>query len=150
QRGEGRDMPFRSVFSELFTQDATIAAVVFVLVAVGMLGAALRSWRKRRRGESPSTRAEANRLEIGYVLALGGMAVFLIVSSLTSNARDFTDPPKPAATVAVLGYQWCWRFHYEGHPVTMSGQCQGGRLPVLVVPAGEPVVLNVTSADVIH
>lgn len=143
-------MPFRSVFSQLFTQNVTIAAVVFVLVAAAITGAVLVSWRKRRRGEGPSHRAEANRLEIGYVLALGGIAVFLIVSSLTSNARTFTAPGKPVATVQVLGYQWCWRFHYQGHPVTMTGRCQGGKLPVLVVPAGEPVRLEVTSADVVH
>jgi cytochrome c oxidase subunit 2 len=37
--------------------------------------------------------------------------------------------------------------------VTADGQCQGddpARLPVLTVPAGEPVRLDVTSDDVIH
>lgn len=144
-------MPFRSAFSQLFAQNATIAAVVFVLVAVGLAGAALVSWRKRRRGEGPSQRAEANRVEIGYVLALTGMALFLVVSAIASNAKVFpAAPPKPVVRVQVLSYQWCWRFHYEGHPVTMTGQCQGGSLPVLVVPVGEPVQLDLTSADVIH
>ncbi len=143
-------MPFRSAFIQLFTQNATIAAVVFSLVVVGLAGAVLGSWRKRRRGEEPSPRSQNNRLEAGYVLGLFGVALFLVVSSLTSNAKDFPDPPKPVVRVQVLGYQWCWRFHYEGHQVTMTGQCQGGKLPVLVVPAGQPVRLDVTSADVIH
>jgi cytochrome c oxidase subunit 2 len=67
-----------------------------------------------------------------------------------ANARDFPDPPKPAATVQVTGYQWCWRFAYEGTPRTVTGQCEGGSPPVLVVPAGKPVRIDVTSADVIH
>lgn len=143
-------MPFRTQFSQLFTQNTTIAWVVFGLVAAGIAVSILLSWRKRRRGEGASQRAEANRLEVGYVLGLFGVALFLIVSGLTANARDFPDPPKPVATIRVLGYQWCWRFHYVGHPVTVTGQCQTGRLPTLVVPAGEPVVLEVTSSDVIH
>jgi cytochrome c oxidase subunit 2 len=143
-------MPFRSQFSWLFAQNTTIAWVVFGLVIAGMAVSVLLSWRKRRRGEGPARRAAANRLEAGYVLGLFGMAIFLVVSSFVANARDFPDPPKPAARIQVLGYQWCWQFHYAGYPVTMTGECQAGRLPVLVVPAGEPVVLDVTSSDVIH
>jgi cytochrome c oxidase subunit 2 len=52
--------------------------------------------------------------------------------------------------VQVTGYQWCWRFHYAGQPVTVDGQCPGGPLPVLVLPTGRPVELDVTSADVVH
>lgn len=142
-------MPFRSAFSQLFAQDTTIAGVVFFLVAAAMFGAVLLSRRRRRRGQEPSKRAEANRLEAGYVLALAGIVGFLIFSSLTQNHRE-TDPPKPALRVQVIAYQWCWRFHYEGQPVTVNGQCRGGPLPTLVLPVGRPVELDVTSIDVIH
>lgn len=144
-------MPFESAFSQLFTQDTTIAWVVFGLVILAMAAAMLYSWHRGRKGQGPSRQGTANKLEIGYVVALVGMVVFLVVSGFAANAKDYADPPKPAVTVAVTGYQWCWRFHYEGTSVTASGQCQGLRdLPVLVVPVGEPVQLNVTSADVIH
>ena len=52
--------------------------------------------------------------------------------------------------VQVTGFQWCWRFHYVGQPVTMTAQCQGGPDPTLVLPTGKPVELDVTSSDVIH
>lgn len=142
-------MPFRSAFSQLFTQDTTIAAVVFVLVVIAMLGAMLLSRRRRKRGQDPSHRATADRLEIGYVLALAGMVVFLVISSLTANAKEFSDPA-PALRVQVTAYQWCWRFHYEGQPVTVTGQCEGEALPTLVLPIGKPVELEVTSLDVVH
>jgi cytochrome c oxidase subunit 2 len=142
-------MPFRGAFSQLFTQDVTIAAVVFVLVVMAMLGAVLASRRRRKRGQDPSRRASANRLEIGYVLALAGMVVFLVISSLTANAKESADP-KPALRVQVVAYQWCWRFHYQGRPVTVTGQCEGGSLPTLVLPLGQPVELELTSVDVVH
>ena len=142
-------MPFRSAFSQLFAQDTTIAAVVFVLVVMAMLGAMLLSRRRRKRGQDPSRRATADRLEISYVLALAGMVVFLVISSFTANAKEFSDP-EPALRVQVTAYQWCWRFHYEGQPVTVTGQCEGGSLPTLVLPTGRPVELEVTSLDVVH
>lgn len=146
-------MPFRSAFSQLFSQDTIIAWVVFGLVIVGLTGAMLYSWRRGKKGQGPSRRAEANKLELGYAAALAAMVAFLVISSFSANAKDYPDPPpKAAVSVTVTGYQWCWRFHYPGTAVTATGQCQGSPrlLPVLVVPVGEPVKLDVTSADVIH
>jgi cytochrome c oxidase subunit 2 len=143
-------VPFQSAFAQLFTQDAMIAAVVFCLVVAALGGAVAASWRRRKRGQPASRRAEANRLEIGYVAVLAGIVVFLVVTGFMANARDFPDPPTPAITVRVIGYQWCWSFAYEGTERTVTGQCEGGRAPVMVVPAGKPVKLEVTSADVIH
>ncbi len=148
-------MPFQGAFAQLFAQDATIASVVFCLVAVALGGAVAASRRRRQRGRPASRRAEANRLELGYVTLLAGIVAFVVVTGFMANAKDFPDPPKPAVAVRVTGYQWCWRFTYEGTaapgtPRTVTGQCQGGAPPVLVVPAGAPVRFDVTSADVVH
>jgi cytochrome c oxidase subunit 2 len=146
-------MPFRGAFASLFAQNTTIAWVVFGLVFAALAAAIVRSWYLGRQGKEPSRRASASRVEIGYAAALAGMVIFLVISSFTANARDYPDPPKPATAVKVTAYQWCWRFQYEGTTRTTDGQCQLGdpsALPVLVVPAGQPVRLDVTSADVIH
>jgi cytochrome c oxidase subunit II len=144
-------VPFESAFSQLFTQDTIIAWVVFGLVLLGITAAMVYSWYRGRKGKGPLKLAEANKLEFGYLGALIGMFIFLVVTGFSANAKDYPDSPKPTASVAVTGYQWCWRFHYEGTSVTTTGQCQGLRnLPVLVVPVGQPVRLDVTSSDVIH
>jgi cytochrome c oxidase subunit 2 len=143
-------MPFQGSFAQLFTQDVTIASVVFGLVVIALASALVASWRRRRRDQPASSRAEANRVEFGYVAVLAVIVAFLVVTGFAANARDFPDPPKPAATVSVTGYQWCWRFAYPGTQRTVTGQCEDGRPPVLVVPAGKPVRFEVTSADVIH
>jgi cytochrome c oxidase subunit 2 len=143
-------VPFRNEFSQLFGQDTWIASVVFGLVVLVLVSALLLSRLRRRRGRGPSRRSEANLLEIGYVTALTGIVAFLITTSLAANGRELPDPPKPAVRVEVTGFQWCWRFHYAGQPVTVTGQCQGRSVPTLVLPAGEPVEIDLTSADVIH
>lgn len=145
-------MPFRGAFGQLFVLNKTIAFVVFGLVTAGLLVAIVGSWWRKRRGLGAVQVDEANRVEMSYIAALIGMAIFLVIAGFAANAKDFPDPPRTAARIQVIGYQWCWRFRYEGTSVTSDGQCQGKgtRLPVLVVPAGQPVRLDVTSADVVH
>ena len=144
-------MPFRQQFAQLFGQDTLIAEVVFGLVVVTMIVAIVSSWYRRRQGKGPWQKAKANRVELGYLGVLTGMAIFLIISSLTANAKDFPGSDPPAALhVQVTAYQWCWKFHYTGQPVTVTGTCQHGSYPTLVVPTGKPVELDITSTDVIH
>jgi len=52
--------------------------------------------------------------------------------------------------VQVTAFQWCWRFRYVGQPVTVTGSCADGDYPVLVLPAGVPVEIDLASADVVH
>lgn len=153
-------MEFRRLFEQVFGLETAIAAVVFGLVAAAMAAAFLLSWHRRRRGRPPSGKAKANRLEIGYVTVLAGMAAFLITTSWTSNGHWQSDPPA-ALTVRVTEFQWCWQFSYPGQPVTITGQCASGlqpagtlppsgAIPTMVIPAGRPVQVQVTSRDVIH
>jgi heme/copper-type cytochrome/quinol oxidase subunit 2 len=144
-------VPFRRAFGQLFTQDTTIAWVVFWLVAAALIVAFVLSWYRNRTGKAASRKSTANRVEITYLAALTGMAVFLVISSFAANAKDFpSSDPKPAMRVQVTAFQWCWRFRYTGQPVTVTARCQGGPLPTLVLPTGRPVELDVTSTDVVH
>ena len=89
-------MTFRSTFHQLFTEESTIAWVVFGLVALTMLTALVLSRWRRQRGREPSKLMEANKLELGYLTVLSGVAAFLMVASLTGNNKELPDPPKPA------------------------------------------------------
>lgn len=142
-------MHFQQVFGQAFGLETKIAAVVFGLVLVAMLVAFAGSWRRRRRGRASAQAAEHNKLELGYVTVLTGVVIFLMVFSVTKTNAFFTDPP-PALTVKVTAYQWCWRFSYAGQPVSVTGQCEQGHPPTLVLPAGRAVTVDLTSADVIH
>ncbi len=50
--------------------------------------------------------------------------------------------------VHVTAFQWQWRFDYTGTGVSVIGLL--GQPPVLVVPAGQPVHVTLTSSDVDH
>jgi cytochrome c oxidase subunit II len=142
-------MHFRQVFDQVFGLETTIAEVVFGLVLATIAAAVVLSWLRRRRGRPASRLSKHNPLEMGYALALAGIAVFLITVSFSSNANFFHHPPA-ALRVRVTAYQWCWTFSYTGSPVSVSGRCQGGPDPTLVLPAGEPVQVDLASHDVIH
>lgn len=144
-------MPFRHVYSEIFLLESVIAGVVFGLVLVTMAAVMLVSWRKRRRGAPAARREHLRVLEAAYGLALAVMAASLVVVSFSANGQDFPrQDPKPAMRVQVTAFQWCWRFRYVGQPVTVIGSCADGDYPVLVLPAGLPVEIDLTSVDVVH
>ena len=55
---------------------------------------------------------------------------------------------EPALRVQVTGFQWQWRFAYEGTEVAIVGTPDTD--PELVLPVGERIALDLQSADVIH
>lgn len=102
------------------------------------------------------------------VLILLGIAI----PSIDLLARQFEPAPKNAVTVKAIGYQWYWGFNYPDHGdfevvanmLKEEGDVAEGErfrtdadgpelLAVdnrMVVPAGVPIRLQTTAADVIH
>jgi cytochrome c oxidase subunit 2 len=91
------------------------------------------------------------------VVLLAGVAGFLVYFTASANGRETRSqapatlpsapPPVP---VAVNAFQWCWEFRYADAPVTVTGACEQGRYPTVVVPAGRPVQFRLASRDVVH
>jgi cytochrome c oxidase subunit 2 len=144
-------VPFRQVFGSVFPLETVIAAVVFGLVVVAMLVAFAVSSHKRRLGKPTSRHEHLHKTEMAFGVALAGMAAFLAFTSFSANAQDFpAKTAKPAVTVRVTAFQWCWRFQYAGSGTTVNGSCANGQYPTLTVPAGEPIRFDVVSTDVVH
>jgi cytochrome c oxidase subunit 2 len=96
-------------------------------------------------------------LEIGYAVALAGIAVFLIVMTANANHRqehvqEAARASGDAVRVDVTAFQWCWQFTHRDGPASETGTCQRdpATRPTLVVPIGRPVELRLTSRDVVH
>lgn len=141
-------MNFRAQFTHVWSTDLPIAIVVFSLV-VGVLFFAL--WRFRARpGRLPSRQSKHPRLEAAWILSVLGMAVFLMVLSTTANAQEFHGNPAPSMHVNITAFQWCWKASYPGTSVTVTGDCLNGRDPVVVLPVGETIEVDLTSNDVVH
>jgi cytochrome c oxidase subunit 2 len=145
----------RGAFSGLFDLYVPVAAGVFALVVIVLVVIVVRD--RATPGRAPSARSSAARLEVGYAVALVLVAAFLLWRSFASLHRENQTvahaAPAPRAgpaglTIGVVGAKWNWRFTYPGG-VVEEGEGPS-RLPVLVVPAGQPVRFRLTSADVVH
>ncbi|HYK41579.1 MAG TPA: cytochrome c oxidase subunit II [Thermoanaerobaculia bacterium] len=114
---------------------------VFVVVTAALLVALFR----RRTAQSADPK-RGRALIVGAVGATAAiLLLFLIVS--VSAGRAVAEPAGPnVLRVQVTGHQWWWEIHYPGTPdnrdVVTANEIH--------VPVGRPVLLELTSADVIH
>jgi cytochrome c oxidase subunit 2 len=125
-----------------------VAGVVFVLVQGGVLFLALK-FRKRKGddGSVPPPQVHGNTvLEIGWTVV---PALILLIVGIGSvlTILDLDDHPKDAMHVTVVGQQWWWEYRYD---VDNDGTDDIITANDLVIPAGKPVDLTITSRDVIH
>ncbi len=124
-----------------------IAGVVFVLVQGGVLFLA---WRFRTRRDDDGTLPEQVhgnfKLEIGWTilpaLLLAGVGGASVVTLL-----DLEKKPADAQEITVVGQQWWWEYRYD---VDHDGTDDIVTANDLVIPAGKPISLTITSRDVIH
>ncbi|MEX2323537.1 MAG: cytochrome c oxidase subunit II [Acidimicrobiia bacterium] len=121
-----------------------IAVGVFVLVQGALLFALFR-FRERKGERRPIKQLHGNtKLEIGWTL-VPAMILAVIAVPTVSTIFEMRSPPGEEENVLhieVTGHQWWWEFHYPEYGLTTAGEMH--------IPAGRPVWLTMTSADVIH
>jgi cytochrome c oxidase subunit 2 len=117
-----------------------IAAAVFVLVQGGILVIAF-MFRDRPGRREPKQIHGNNKLEVLWTaipaLILAGIAVPTV-----QTIFELTDRPANALTIEVIGHQWWFEYVYPDQNITTAN--------TLVIPAGVPVELQLTSEDVLH
>jgi cytochrome c oxidase subunit 2 len=120
------------------------SAVVYAAVMIALAIALFR--RRHDTDDAPDTTARLSRRVAAASAATVVVLVALAVMTFAAG-RGLNSPSGPGAvTVDVVGYQWWWDFRYRDvspHDVVSSPN-------ELHVPVGVPVVLRVTSRDVIH
>jgi cytochrome c oxidase subunit 2 len=125
-----------------------IAGFVGVLVAVAVIVAIVKFRDRPERGEGlPEQSHGKPALEISLTilpaLLLATIGVFTV-----STIFELADTPDEPFVIQVTGQQWWWEFSYpelvdeQGHALVTSGE--------MIIPAGEEVLLKITSRDVIH
>jgi cytochrome c oxidase subunit II len=106
----------------------------------------------RKRGDKLPQQVRYNLpIEILYtIVPFVLIAVLFYYTAKDENTIDSLAAKNPV-TVDVVGFQWSWQFNYPKYGVTTDGYMWGeGPLPLLEIPAGEPVQFNLTSPDVVH
>lgn len=112
-----------------------LGVVVYVLVLATLLLALL-----RRQRERPLVRDSFVIIAGGIVLPLVVLPIVWVLTLLPM--REVAERREAAMTIEVIGHQWWYEVRYPDTDIVLRDE--------LRMPAGVPVRLRLTSADVIH
>jgi cytochrome c oxidase subunit 2 len=132
----------------LYNFFSVVAAIVFVITAGLIAWSLIRYRRKPGDGSLPEQFHSNVPLEVFWFAIPQIIVVALFLLSIQSLDVVDDQEAEPGVTVLVQGFQWGWRFTYEGRDVVVEGDA--GDNPELIVPTDEPVAFVLTSQDVIH
>lgn len=163
-------MDFQTQYSDngefAYWVDWTFLLPIITIISLFVLGLLL--WVmvrfRRREGVEPSKTSHNTVIEVLWTLVPVLILVGIAVPSITLLARQFESAPDDALTVKITGYQWYWGYSYpdNGDIEVISNMLskedaeavgEPHQLAVdnrMVVPAGEPIRILTTAADVIH
>jgi cytochrome c oxidase subunit II len=123
-----------------------VTVVVFV-VTLGFVATALMYGSARSRSQTPPTSPRAlTRSVATAVTATVFVLVGLLVVSVRTGRTIASLHADSAVTVNLIGHQWWWEIHYEDSVPSRRVLTANE----LHIPINRPVVLKVTSRDVIH
>ncbi len=173
---EGKGMPtpggltFQDQYSEdgkyaLWMHDAILLPVITIIslfVLFLMMWTMVRY--RRARNPKPSRTTHNTLIEVVWTVVPAFILLLIAVPSITLLAKQYKTPPKDAITIKVTGYQWYWGYSYPDNgdfeivsnmldKEEADARGEPHQLAVdnrMVVPAGVPLRIQVTAADVIH
>ena len=172
--GIGMPKPGEVTLQEQFTStghtarwlhDKMLLPLIFA-ISILVLALMLYAMWKFRASANPIPSKTSHNTLIEVVWTVLPVLILLVVAvpSIGLLADQYKPAPKDALTVKVTGYQWYWGYEYPdaGIPEYVSNmltkeQAKAGGEPFqlavdnrLILPAGRPVKLIITAADVIH
>jgi cytochrome c oxidase subunit 2 len=131
----------------LWTLMLWVCVAVFVAVLTMLLIALIRGMRRRAGGQTSGTSERGLARSVGAAVGLTVVILLLLlVASVATGRTSGAVPRSSAVTISVIGHQWWWEIHYED-PVPNQQVVTANEIHM---PLDRPVVLKVTSRDVIH
>ena len=125
----------------------SVCTAVFIAVLAALLVAVVRGSRRRsdRRSTSPAERTLTRYVGVAVGLTVVTL-VALLVASVWTGRTVASLQASSAISIAITGHQWWWEVQYEdavpSRRVLTANEIH--------IPTNRPVVLKVTSRDVIH
>jgi heme/copper-type cytochrome/quinol oxidase subunit 2 len=136
-----------------------IMLVFGVLVTLGVLAAIVRSVRGSRSEAEPVRRTSgtaAIQRKVGIGLGTVATILFIVGVIFTESASDVDASESGAEPIYIKvdGQQWLWRYQYPGERGSGQDAEYSANTPYsyyeLVVPVDTPIVLQISSIDVVH
>lgn len=139
-----------------------LTIAISVLILVLLLFVIVRF--NKRANPVPSKTSHNTTIEVIWTLVPVLILVGVAVPSIDLLAKQFKPAPANALTIKATGYQWYWTYTYPDNgefeltsnmlsDEDAAKRGEPAKLAVdyrMVVPAGEPIRLQITAADVIH
>jgi cytochrome c oxidase subunit 2 len=95
-----------------------------------------------RRPAQPAPQSPlGNKFIILSGIVLPGMILLGLVA-VTVHSQVALEMPQTELTIRVVGHMWWWEVHYPDHQIVTANE--------FYIPVGEPVRIELISADVIH
>ena len=132
---------FDGLFSLYLWTGIGVAVLIFAVVAFALVRY------RARDGRRPSTRSEANALEIGAAVLITAVVALLVFRTFSTEASE-DDTTAAPIRIDVTAFQWGWRFTYPGQGVSVVGDDR--EQPTFAVPGARTVSFALRSRDVIH
>lgn len=129
--------------AEVIAQLALIMSALGIAVFLAVMAALFLAVRRSDGGRPLIAAPSAERLIVGGGILLPALVIPLLwVITMRDIAATLEPPTEPELTVEVTAHQWWYEVSYPDHGVTVTNEMR--------IPAGVPVRIEVTSADVIH
>jgi cytochrome c oxidase subunit II len=121
------------------------SAVIPTLITFGILGYAI--WRATRKRPAPPQMPPTSSWELRFIVIAGAIIPAVLLISLTFRSfvvgqRTAVPPSEPSVTINVIGHMFWWQVQYPDYQFETANEIH--------IPAGQPVRLLLSSADVIH
>nr|WP_298926626.1 cytochrome c oxidase subunit II [uncultured Erythrobacter sp.] len=165
-----KSMTFQDQYTEngqyaLWMHDVLLMPVI-TAISIFVLGLLL--WvvvrYNRRSNPEPSKTTHNTLIEVVWTIVPALILVVIAVPSMFLLAAQYETPPEDAVTIKATGYQWYWGYTYPDHgeleiisnmlsDADAVANGEPAKLAVdnrMVVPAGVPLRIQTTAADVIH
>ena len=139
-----------------------VMAIISVVVLALLLYVMIRF--RAKANPVPSRTTHNVGLEVAWTVIPALVLAGIAFPSISLLSQQYRSPPKNAVTIKATGYQWYWGYSYpdNGDFEVISNMLPEGEAPKrgepehmgvdnrMVVPAGVPIRLQATGADVIH
>lgn len=172
--GIGMPKPGEYTLQEQFTStghtarwlhDVMLIPLIFAISIFVLILMLYAMWKFRRSANPiPSKTAHNTFIEVIWTVLPVVILLVVAVPSIGLLADQYKPAPKDAVVVKVTGYQWYWGYEYPDNaiPEFVSNMLPEDKAKAngepyllapdnrLVLPAGRPIKLIITGADVIH
>ncbi|MBV1691147.1 cytochrome c oxidase subunit II [Novosphingobium sp. G106] len=163
-------------YAHWFHNDVLMPMITIIVIFVLALLVWVMVRYNSKSNPTPSKTSHNTLIEVVWTLVPVLVLVGVAIPSISLLAKQYKPAPAKSLTIKATGNQWFWSYTYPdnggfevvsnmlnipGQPVVNNGVREVGSKPYdgpshlevdnrMVVPAGEPIRLQVTGADVIH